>query len=288
DNAEEEQPFFLMVSWPDPHHPFNPPGKYWDLYDPLDMPLPRAFEKNDWTPPPHVAGVLRKRKSGKANLTGMNAIGCSAREAQEAQALTCGMITMIDDALGKVVASLEKSGRSDETVQIFTSDHGDHLGDHRLLFKGAEQYEQITRVPFIWSDPEGQSRIRTNQIGQTHDIGGTILERAGIEAAWGMQSVDLFGKDQRKSAFIQYAHQLEMDELGVPPHVHSIHDGRYRLSVFQDMEWGELYDLHSDPGEFNNLWDHSEMREIKTHMLECLVRAEIDSVETSPLPRGRA
>ena len=88
DDAEADEPFFLMVSFPDPHHPFNPPGKYWDMYKPDDFPAPEAFRRNDWTPPAHVQAILDQREAGKANLEGMNTIGVSVREAQEARALT--------------------------------------------------------------------------------------------------------------------------------------------------------------------------------------------------------
>ncbi|MEL6204672.1 MAG: sulfatase-like hydrolase/transferase [Pseudomonadota bacterium] len=288
DRAESDRPFFLMVSWPDPHHPFNPPGTYWDMYDPDDFPVPDAFQRNDWTPPPHVAGVLSTRDAGQANLKGMSAVGCTAREAQEAQALTCGMITMIDDALGEVRTALTASGRAADTVEIFTTDHGDHLGDHRLLFKGAEQYEQITRVPFLWADPNGDAGLRTDRPGQTHDIGVSILERARIESAWGMQGRDLFGPDPRQSAFIQYAHQKKMDELGISPNIHTLRDARFRLSVLQDMEWGELYDLEADPGEFRNLWTDPAYQSEKARLLESLVRASLAHVDRSPMPTGRA
>lgn len=282
------QPFFLMVSWPDPHHPFNPPGKYWDMYDPADMPVPEAFTRNDWAPPPHVKGVLKAREAGRANLRGMNAVGCTAREAQEAQALTCGMISMIDDAIGRVKDALDRSGHAAKTVEVFTTDHGDHLGDHRLLFKGAEQYEQITRVPFIWADPEGDAATRSNVFGQTHDIGTTILERAQIEKAWGMQGRDVLGSVPRDEVFIQYSHQKNMDEIGIPPNIHTIRDGRYRLSVPEGLSWGELYDLESDPGEFQNLWDDPRAQNEKLRLLELLVRAEIAHVDTTPFPTGQA
>ena len=75
---------------------------------------------------------------------------------------------------------------------IFTSDHGDHLGDHRLMLKGAEQYQSIVRVPFIWSDPQapGQPK-RTDALASTMDIGSTVLERAKIEPASGVQAKSL-------------------------------------------------------------------------------------------------
>ncbi|MEM1237352.1 MAG: sulfatase-like hydrolase/transferase [Pseudomonadota bacterium] len=288
EQKDADQPFFLMVSWPDPHHPFNPPGKYWDMYEPSDFPVPEAFARNDWTPPPHVSGVHHMRETGGANLTGMTAIGCSAREAQEAQALTCGMITMIDDAVGRVQNALKLSGQSNNTVEIFTTDHGDHLGDHKLLFKGAEQYEQITRVPFLWADPEGPSGQRSGAIAQTHDIGTTILERARIESAWGMQGTDIFGKNSRQSAHIQYAHQKGMDELGVPPNIRTVRTDRFRLSVLQDVPWGELYDLEEDPGEFINLWDDDDHSAVKARLIETLVRAELSYTDRSPMPTSRA
>lgn len=288
DHADDDQPFFLMVSWPDPHHPFNPPGRYWDMYDPDEMPVPDAFSREDWTPPPHVAGVLRARDAGRANLQGMNAVGCSKREAQEAQALTCGMITMIDDAVGRIQKALATSGRRSETVEIFTTDHGDHLGDHRLLFKGAEQYEQITRVPFLWADPRGKSGVRSSELGQTHDIGTTILERARIEPAWGMQGLDLMGEAKREAAFVQYAHQKHMDGLNTPPNIHTIRDRRFRLSVLQDIEWGELYDLEADPGEYHNLWDAPEAQSEKVRLLEALLRSELAHLNQAPMPTGRA
>ena len=88
DEAKSGDPFFLMVSFPDPHHPFNPPGKYWDMYKPEQFSVPEAFSRNDWTPPALVQNIFKEREGGKANLTGMGTIGVSAREAQEARALT--------------------------------------------------------------------------------------------------------------------------------------------------------------------------------------------------------
>ncbi|MEA2982928.1 MAG: hypothetical protein QOF09_4751, partial [Alphaproteobacteria bacterium] len=260
DEADDDAPFFLMVSFPDPHHPFNPPGKYWDMYKPEQFPVPEAYSRNDWTPPTLVQNIIKERETGKANLTGMGTIGVSAREAQEARALTCGMIACIDDAVAAVLGALDRSGKRDDTVVIFTSDHGDHLGDHRLMLKGAEQYQSIVRVPFIWSDPKAASKpARTDALASTMDIGSTVLERARIEPASGVQAKSflpvLEGHAGRDSVFIQYDHQASSPGTNVPVRVHTLIDGRYRLSVFHGTGWGELYDLKNDPGEFENLWD---------------------------------
>ncbi len=285
-----DRPFFLMVSWPDPHHPFNPPGKYWGMYSPEDMDIPEAFRRNDWTPPPFVADAIRTREVGSAMVGGFLTIAVTAREAQEARALTCGMITMIDDAVGHIRRALEATGRGGETVQIFTSDHGDHLGDHKLLFKGIEQYEQLTRVPMIWADPEGASGRRSGAIGQTLDIGATVLERARIEPAWGMQGHPLpfAGGKARSAAYIEYDQQTGVPGVGQHPRVHSVRTNRWRMSLYEGVETGELYDLEKDPGEFINLWNDPASADVKTAMLETLARLQMENADRLPLPTGMA
>jgi arylsulfatase A-like enzyme len=294
-DADPEAPFFLMVSFPDPHHPFNPPGKYWDLYKPEQFAVPEAFKRNDWTPPALVQAAIDERQAGKANLTGMNTIAVSAREAQEARALTAGMIACVDDAVGRVLRTLDATGRGGDTVVMFTSDHGDHLGDHRLMLKGAEQYQSILRVPFIWADPRAAERPkRTDALASTIDIGATVLDRARIEPFSGMQAKSLLpvlesGKPARDSVFIQYDHQHPSPGSGgVPPRVHTLIDGRYRVSVFHGTGWGELYDLESDPGEFENLWDVPAHAATRARMVERLALAEIEHVDRVPLPTRRA
>ena len=288
-----EEPFFLMVSFPDPHHPFDPPGKYWDMYAPSDFAVPEAYLRNDWRPPHHVRAILEERDAGKANLAGMSTIAVSSREAQEARALTCGMIACIDDAIGRVLGALDRSGKRQDTVLIFTSDHGDHLGDHRLLLKGAEQYQSITRVPFIWSDPQVRTPARrTNALASTIDIPATVLDHARIEPFSGMQGRSvipaLAGGKGRDCVFIQYDHQVSNAASGVPPRVHTLIDGRYRLSLFDGTQWGELYDLVDDPGEFENLWSEPAHAATRARLVEQLVFAQIEHIDRVPLPTRRA
>ena len=172
------------------------------------------------------------------------------------------MIACVDDAIGGVLAALDRSGRRDDTVVIFTSDHGDHLGDHRLMLKGAEQYQSIVRVPFIWSDPEASGDPpRTDALGFDHGHSATVLERARIEPFSGMQGSSLTAGAARRSRVRATACSssttIRRPSPGtdVPARVHTLIDDRYRLSVFHGTGWGELYDLKNDPGEFDNLWD---------------------------------
>ena len=294
-----EQPFFLMVSFPDPHHPFNPPGKYWDMYKPEQFAVPEAFTRNDWAPPPHVAAVIKEREEGKANLNSQFSFTTTPREVQEAAALTAGMIALIDDCIGGVLGALNACGRAEDTVTIFTSDHGEHLGDHRLLLKGSEQYQQILRVPFVWSDPaarktSARSGTRSGAIGSTIDISSTILDHAKISPYAGIQGISLIPAIQgesataRPAAFVQYEHQRPNEAIGGIPRIHTLVDERWRMSVFDGVEWGELYDLQNDPGEFVNLWDDPAHAATRSKLIEQLLRIEIAHVDRVPMPTGRA
>lgn len=284
-------PFFLMVSFPDPHHPFTPPGKYWDMYRPEDMPVPSAYAANDWDPPDYVKIAERDRANDpslgqKAGYT----VAVSSREAQEARALTCGMIAMIDDAVGRIRDAAADAGVMDDTVQIYTSDHGDHLGEHRLLFKGAEQYDSLTHVPFIWADPKGASGERSSELAQTHDIGSTILEHAGLEGAIGMQGqvMSVAGGAGRDAAHIQYETQRPQEAFGSRPRVHTVVHGQWRLSIYLGKCRNELFDLENDPGEMTNLWDSEDHAAIRAMLIEKLAELEIAVADRVPLPTAQA
>jgi arylsulfatase A-like enzyme len=224
----------------------------------------------------------------------MGTIAVSAREAQEARALTAGMITCVDDAIGRVLASLDRSGQRENTVVMFTSDHGDHLGDHRLMLKGAEHYQSIVHVPFIWSDPESRQPARTDALGATADISATILERAGLAPYLGLQGKSLLpamgsgGRPVRDAVLIQYEQQTPDADFSSALRVYSLIHQDMRLSVFYDRPWGELYDLRNDPGEFENLWDSPPHAALRARMMERLAYACIEHTDRVPKATGRA
>src|SRR5687768_7292453 len=156
--SDQSQPFFIQCSFPDPHHPFTPPGRYWEMYDPRSISLPSSFNSGERPIPPHLQKLYQERELNKSNREGQRTFAISEREAREAIALTYGMITMIDDAIGSILGWLKTLRLDDNTVVIFTSDHGDFMGDHQLLLKGALHYRGLVRVPFVWSDPNVESQ----------------------------------------------------------------------------------------------------------------------------------
>ena len=188
----DRNPFFLQCSFPDPHHPFTPPGKYWEMYDPRAIALPPSFQSGERPIPSHLQELYDERALNKANKDGQRTFAVNEREAREAIALTYGMITMIDDAIGRILSRLKSLGLGSNTVVVFTTDHGDFMGDHQLLLKGALHYRGLIRVPFIWSDPVAERRGLTNSaLCGTLDLTRTILDRAGLEGHNGMQGQSL-------------------------------------------------------------------------------------------------
>ena len=291
--AGGDAPFFAMASFPDPHHPFTPPGKYWGMYDPADMVLPRSFEPvND--PPPHLAWAYEARADGTALTSSQNAFAVDERETREAMALTCGMIAMIDDAVGVIVERLVALGLSDDTVVVFTSDHGDYLGDHRLMLKGPVQYQGLIRVPFIWADTADRARVGTSDaLSGTLDLAATILDRAGIEPYNGIQGRSLLAAiagepDDTDAVLVEDDQQRTYMGFDKPPRLRTLVTRRWRMTVYQDVGWGELYDLADDPDEMHNLWDDPGHAGVRGELFEKLSRLQIARVDRSPLPTGIA
>tara|TARA_A100001037_G_scaffold56738_1_gene49024 strand:+ start:246 stop:1850 length:1605 start_codon:yes stop_codon:yes gene_type:complete len=294
--SKRNRPFYLVASFPDPHHPFTPPGKYWDMYKPEQMDVPEAYNVNDWEAPPHVKALLDRRDEGLPPEDGIMSYGINLQQALEARALTCGMISMVDDGVGKILSALKSNGLEDNTIVMFTSDHGDHLGDHCLLRKGPAHYRELVRVAFLWSDPESDvAGAETEALSGTIDISATVLDRARVLPFNGLQGKSLLSVADnpqslgpRDAILIEEDNQRSLPVLGQDPKARTLITQQWRLSVYHGHDWGELYDLNNDPGELKNLWDKKDYRDIKMSLFERLIQEQIALNDTSPLPLGRA
>jgi arylsulfatase A-like enzyme len=279
----------------DPHHPFTPPGRYWDMYDPAKMPLPAAFEASRGVPPPPLAHLIAERDEGRADRDSWMLQAVNERDVREAIALTYGSITMIDDAVGEILATLERLGLADNTVVVFTSDHGDYMGDHQLMFKGPIHYDGLIRVPFIWADPQGTRRnVACDALAGTVDIGATILARAGLAPSHGMQGRSLLPLVEERATSVRQGIVVEEDNQRVflgfdrPVRMRTLVTDRWRLTVYRGVAWGVLYDLHNDPLEMSNLWDDPRHAADQACLMFQLVQEMEDLADDSPLPIARA
>ncbi|HVO16213.1 MAG TPA: sulfatase-like hydrolase/transferase [Alphaproteobacteria bacterium] len=291
--AGGDAPFFIQCSFPDPHHPFTPPGRYWDMYDPADIPLPPSFGQNDL--PPMVAALHEATRRGAIDRSWVRPFAVSEREAREIIALTYGMIAMIDDAVGRVLAKLQALGLDRDTVVIFTSDHGDWMGDHGIMLKGPIHYQGLIRVPFLWADPATRTlRPRVDALSGTVDIASTVLDRAGLAPFNGIQGESLLGAMRgeaiagRRGMMVEQEAQVPNFGLSQPPRVRTLVTERWRLSVWGGQDFGELYDLASDPHEMTNLWADPAHAAVKAELLEQMVQEMIRLANRAPLPTAMA
>lgn len=289
------KPFFLMTSFPDPHHPFTPPGRYWSMYRPQDMALPESFHSGNRPLARPVSWALAERAKGAVDTAGQAAFTVDAREAREAMALSCGMVAMIDDAIGRVLGALAALSLADDTVVIFTTDHGDYLGDHQLLLKGPAHYQSITHVPFIWAEPGARAAARTDALAGTLDIAPTILDRARIEPYNGIQGMSLLPLIEGSSASLARDALVIEDEqqraafgLRAGARLRTLITQRWRMTIAQDDSYGELYDIKGDPHEMDNVFDAPAHRGVRAELMEKLAYRQMELADRSPLPVGRA
>ncbi len=278
---EADRPFFIQMAFPDPHYPFTPPGRYWDFYDPADIALPESFES---TPIPIVAGIKGAFRNGKAFREGHAAFAVAPREAQEIVALTYGMIAMIDDGVGRVMETLRELGLDSNTIVIFTSDHGDHMGDHGVMLKSLMHFQGLIRVPFVWRDPRGAAG-ESSDLGSTIDIAPTVLRRAGIQPNNGVQGRDLLDPAAAPDSLLIESDNPFEGAAGIPK-TRTLVTENWRFTIHQDAEWGEMYDLDADPHETTNLWSDPTHGETRFRLTEALLRRMIDMQENAPLQTG--
>ena len=283
---DAEEPFFLQMSFPDPHHPFTPPGKYWDMYDEEEMPLPASFHANDLPP---IQAMIKAMQDGSDPRDNQNPFAVTEAEAKKIIALTYGMITMIDDAVGRVIERLETLGLADNTIVVFTSDHGDYMGDHGLMLKLLLHYQGLIKVPFIWHDPtRPDAAMHNNDLASSIDISATILARAGIQPFNGIQGRDLFNSKAPEAVIVEEDSQRTMIGFERPQRIRTIVTKEARMSLRQGEEWDELYDLTTDPDECKNIYDEPTAAPLREKMTDLMLRTTIAMQDNAPLPAYRA
>lgn len=279
-----DEPFFLVASFPDPHHPFCATRPYSEMYDPASLTLPE-----NWRNTEDPCGFLDRYDKRFMRDWDEEIL-------RESLAQTYGMITHIDDCVGRLLAGLDAAGRTEDTAVVFLSDHGDYLGSHHLLFKGAWPYEPVIRVPLIWKTPAGQRGVRNAQPVSHLDFVPTVLDLAGLDqSAFNLRGAEtanppsLPGESLRAvieagAAVAQDAKLVEFDEDAVSPETcryRMLITRQWKICVYGGTGDGVLYDLESDPLEMRNLWDDPDFLAEKANLLARLSDrlAETDRVD---------
>lgn len=261
-----ERPWLLNVNIYDPHPPFIPPKSYSDQFDADAMPGPH-FRESDLAQQAKLASVDFQDEIRTPEQ----------HNAKQRQAWYYAMIAQIDDQFERILAALDATGQRDNTVIIFTSDHGESLGDHGLMFKGCRFYEGLVRVPLIFAWP-GQFKCdqQSDALVELLDLSATLCEISRVELPEYMQGKSLLPiltgatppDHHRDFVRSEYFDALDPHFTGGSGTFATMHrDARYKLVIYHDKNLGELFDLQNDPWEFNNLWDDPEHAATKHRLI---------------------
>ena len=266
-------PFFCCASFVDPHDPFDDhPEDYLDLVDEAAL---AAFEDVpiDYEPPD---GVKRELQGG--------VLGCAAdftgEQIQRMRRSYFASIALLDKCVGNLVRSLEENGLLENTLVLFTTDHGEMLGQRGLLGKGAYFYEPCARVPFIACGPgfeDGNDSPRG--FVQLRDIAATVLAAAGFEAETitdlmpASQALQRSGTRDYAISFYRNSCISRQKVFWDPPILCSmIREGTLKLTLYNAAAadgsvQGELFNLAADPRETRNLWASPDYQSLKAGLL---------------------
>ncbi len=285
------RPFFLWASFFDPHPSYLVPGPWDALYDPDRIAVPSATPgEHDRNPPHHrltqqpAPDFTPWCTSGHA-LHGMHSHLHDRRRLAKDIAVYYGMISLMDRQIGRILDALDAQGLAENTLVVYSSDHGHFFGQHGLIAKGPFHYEDMIRVPWIVRYPgRVPAARRSDALQSLVDLPPTWLAFAGIPAPAAMSGVDQSAvwTGERPSAreHVVVENRHEPDTIHMKTYV----DERYKLTVYFNRPYGELYDLQDDPGEIRNRWDDPAAADLKSRLLLKFLHAEMGK-EPVPMPR---
>ncbi|MHB1357234.1 MAG: sulfatase family protein [Anaerolineae bacterium] len=257
-----DQPFFCHISYVDPHDPYDPPAPYATMFHPEDMPNPLPAE---WL----EQGCATLRAAQK-EFPHFEEVYSQPEVMRTLRALYHGSLRFVDDQVARVVSLLEERGLRENTLLVFTTDHGDMLGDHGLITKGVKPYDTSIRCPLIVSGGGVVPGV-VDRLTCTLDFYPTFCDWAGVGAD---SRPPLEGKSFAGDCAGQ-AEVVPWSEVEVAcGQMESVitADG-WRLTRFLDEGAGQMFDLRNDPGEQRNLYADPTCSAKRQELLERLVAA---------------
>jgi arylsulfatase A-like enzyme len=280
DRLDDQANWFLWMSFPDPHHPWDPPASEVGRHPWRDSDLPVGYPGSpqacaellarkprhwlDWFEGRSTTNYESPRSFIPAQLT--------PDQIREINSLTHVENELIDEACGRVAARLAERGWLDDTDIFFTTDHGELQGDFGLMFKGPYHVDALMRVPFIWRPARSAGvapAVIPEPVGHI-DLAPTFCRIAGLDAPAWTQGAPL--PTAPGSGRERVLTEWDCDLAGVTTHMRSIYrDGwlctACEKSTQHDGTEGELYDLREDPLQQVNLWDDPARRQLRADLV---------------------
>jgi len=243
---KRKEPFFLKVSWARPHSPYDPPKRFMDMYKQSDMPAPRVGKWAD-----------KYALGDKSNLSSWHG-DFGLDQVQKSRQGYYGNVSFIDEQVGLILKTLEDRGMLDNTIILFTADHGDMLGDHNLWRK-TYAYDGSARIPMLvrWPKSMGMDKSRGTTSAlpvELRDVLPTFLDAAGTKAPNKLDGASLLDVVRGKSSGWREYIDLEHDVCySTQNHWNALTDGHWKYIYHAFDGSQQLFDLATDPGELNDL-----------------------------------
>ena len=273
------EPIFLQIGFPGPHPPYDPVPRYAEPYLNRNLPLPSPSEDELADQPPPLQ-AMRRHNVEVDHDSVVHQLDPSLDALKRQRAYYLANVTMIDEKVGEILSQLERQGYLENSIVLFTSDHGDCLCDHGHSQKWT-MYDIITRVPMVvWAPGRVGGGRRIEGLCQQMDIGPFILEAAGVEVPEYMEAESLRPAIEgtpwsgRDLVFSEHARDGILQETD---YMSMVRSKEWKLVHFMGESFGQLFDLRSDPGEVDNRWDDPDCQQVKQSLLEALLNWRMES-----------
>ncbi len=284
DSLDADEDWFCWMSFPDPHHPWDPPASELGRVDWRDVPLPDGYiesaaerERVLDAKPRHwrawYDGRLVSNYEAPHDWVPATLTADQVREVNARNAVEC---ELIDEAIGRVLAAVERRGWSDDVDIVFTTDHGELQGDFGLLFKGPYHVDGLMRLPLIWR-PAPSAGVAPSVISRPVglvDLAPTFCAIAGLPTPTWMegQALPVDDSDADARGFERVLTEWDSVLFGVGVHVRTITRAGWVCTTYQpgtvhDGSEGELYDLVDDPLQRVNRWDDPACSAVRSDLV---------------------
>lgn len=252
--GDSDKPFFLVASFPDPHHPFDPPQSAYERFDPQSVHMPVGAGDDLQTRPAHYREHFKGAWHRSGPVKASHSDGVDEATTRRNIAQTYAMVDLIDRNVGRILDHLEETGIAENTIVVFLSDHGELLGDHGLWYKGPFFYECLINTPLIIAGPSVEVGVSDTLFSDV-DLGATLCDLAvvpapafhdGISQAEHLRNAESPGP--RTRCLIEYRNGFDDADMAS----HALVTERYKYVGYENGD-EELTDLQRDPEERRNV-----------------------------------
>jgi arylsulfatase A-like enzyme len=289
--ANKDRPFCAWASFPDPHHPFDCPEPWNRLHHPDEVDLPEHrtmdLERRPWWHKESLYGVpklddpwLRTFRE-KHSRTPVQ----TDKQLRELIANYYGMISLVDHNVGRILAALDTYGLSENTLVIYSTDHGDWLGDHGLILKGPMAYEGLLRIGLLMRGPGVPAGKVIGDPVSTIDLARTFADYANVSLPDARHSTSLrplIEKDATRD-FAYNEWDLRASRCGVDLWLRTVRTATHKLTLETNSGAGELYDLVNDPQEMDNRFGDPGIGKVQRELEDMIRSRPKDQID--PLPQ---